>query len=466
MNAEITWELGDFTLSSITNIQENENNWALPGDFANTNDGIFATEHATWEAWSEEIRLQSNFDGMFNFMVGALYQDTRRDFFQWVTFGGGGALNWNSLAPAGLEYVTYNKVSYTDGETLSPFAEVQLALSDQLEVTAGVRYIDENKVSRFDQPYVHPLGELALGWLAGGLGADQTFQEWQPEATISYDLNENVTIYGAYKTAYKSGGFSNGAVFAAVSQEKDFTFAPETGAGFEVGLKTTLLDNQLRFNATAYSYNYEDLQLDYFDSAAIVFLTINAGEATSEGLELDFEYAPYAVPGLTLRSNISYNVAEYDQFIAPCFDGQTAEQGCNTDLPGYPGKPGYDISGQATGMAPEWSGNIGVSYDGEMSNGWTYGVGADMMYSDEYNASAMGHPYAWRDAYTLFNAMAYVGNENWQVKLLGKNLSEEMVISGALEGANSGAIAGRSQADLIGYGGPGRTIELQLRLSF
>jgi len=50
--------------------------------------------------------------------------------------------------------------------------------------------------------------------------------------------------------------------------------------------------------------------------------------------------------------------------------------------------------------------------------------------------------------------------------LLGKNLSDEMVISGTLEGANSGAIAGRSQADLIGYGGPGRTVELQLRLSF
>ena len=62
--------------------------------------------------------------------------------------------------------------------------------------------------------------------------------------------------------------------------------------------------------------------------------------------------------------------------------------------------------------------------------------------------------------------MAYVGSGNWMLKLLGKNLSDEMVISGTLEGASSGAAAGRSQADLIGYGGPGRTIELQLRLSF
>jgi len=466
LNAEVEYQMGDFVVSSITNIQENDNDWALPGDFADTNDGIFATEHATWKAWSEELRIQSQFDGAFNFMAGVLYQETEREFFQWVTFGGGGALNWNSAAPAGLEHVTYNKESYTDGETLSAFGELQFQIAENLEATAGVRYIDESKSSSFQQPYVHPIGVAALGWLAGGLEADQDFKEWQPEATISYHMSDDVTVYAAYKSAYKSGGFSNGAVFAAVSQSKDFTFDPETASGFEVGVKSTLMDNQLRLNATAYSYEFDDLQLDYFDSAAIVFLTINAGKATSEGVELDLEYAPYSVPGLTLRTTLSYNKAEYDEFIAPCFDGQSAAEGCSVDLPGYPGKPGYDIAGQATGMAPELSGTAGFSYDAEMDNGWNWGIGGDLLYSDEYNASAMGHPYAWRDSYVLYNAVAYVGGDNWQLKLLGKNLGNEMVISGTLEGANSGAIAGRSQADLIGYGGPGRTVELQLRLSF
>lgn len=466
LNAEIEWEFGNFTLSSITNIQENENDWSLPGDFADTNDGIFATEHATWEAWSEEIRVQSDFDGMFNFMLGGLYQETTREFFQWVTFGGGGFLNWNSAAPAGLEYVTYNKESFTDGETLSFFGEAQLQLTDKLELTAGVRYIDEEKSSSFLQPYVHPVGIAALGWEAGGVDADQEFSEWQPEATLSYQLTEDVMIYGAYKTAYKSGGFSNGAVYAAVSQVKDFIFDPETAAGFEIGIKSTLLDNQLRLNASIYSFEIEDLQLDYFDSAAIVFLTINAGQASSDGAELDLEYAPFAVPGLTLRGTLAYNQAEYDQFIAPCWDGQSAAQGCSADLPGYPGKPGYDISGKETGMAPELSASMGFSYDSELANGWAWGLGGDLLYSDEYNASAMGHPYGWRGSYTMLNAVAYLGNGPWQLKLLGKNLSEEMVISGFIEGASSGAAAGRSQADLIGFGSPGRTIELQLRLSF
>jgi len=467
LNAEVTYEFGDFTLSSITNMQDNENNWALPGDFANADGGIFATEHATWEAWSEEIRLQSNWDGMFNFMVGALYQETEREFYQWVTFGAS-VLNWNSAAPAGLEFVTYNKESFTDGETFSPFFEAQFQLSDTVEFTAGARYIDETKESTFDQPYVHPIGILALGWLPGGTAADQNFEEWQPEATLSWQLNDDIKLYAAYKTAYKSGGFSNGAVYAAVSQPQDFTFDPETAEGFEIGMKSTLMDNQLRLNASVYAYEFDDLQLDYFDSAAIVFLTINAGKATSEGAEFDLEFAPHAMPGLTLRGTLAYNKAEYDEFIAPCWDGQTAALGCTAELPGYPGKPGQDISGEATGMAPEWSASAGFNYDGELANGWTWGIGGDMMYSDDYNASALGHPYAWRESYTLLNAMAYVAgaDDRWQLKLMGKNLTDEMVISGCLEGANSGAVSGRSQADLIGYGGPGQTIELQLGVKF
>jgi len=49
---------------------------------------------------------------------------------------------------------------------------------------------------------------------------------------------------------------------------------------------------------------------------------------------------------------------------------------------------------------------------------------------------------------------------------MGKNLTDEMVSSDMLEGASSGAAAGCSQADLIGCGGPGRTLDAQLTLRF
>jgi len=464
-NAEVTYEFGEHTLSSITNFQSNTNDWALPGDFANADSGIFATEHSIWDAWSQEFRITSDKDGPFNYMVGMLYQETKREFNQWVTFG---FASYYADAPAGKNYVTYDKNSETEGETFSPFFELQFDLSDDVEATLGGRYTKETKTSYFTQPYVHPSGQLLLGWLEGTVKGDQEFSEFSPEATISWHQSEDVTYYASYKTAYKSGGFSNGAVYAAVSQDKDFMFEPELASGFEVGIKSTLLDNQLRLNASVYSFEVDDLQLDYFDSAAIVFLTINAGQATSEGAEVELEYAPFSTPGLLVRGTLAYNNAEYKDFISPCWDGQTAELGCSADLPGYAGKPGQDISGEKTGMAPEMSASFGISYDGELNADMAWGWGFDALYSDKYNASALGHPYGWRPSYVMTSAMAYIGaaDDTWQFKVLGKNLGNEMIISGMLEGANSGAVAGRSQADLIGYGGPGRTIEAQLTYRF
>ena len=246
---------------------------------------------------------------------------------------------------------------------------------------------------------------------------------------------------------------------------RDFFFDQETADGFEVGMKSTLLDNQLRLNVSVYSYDFEDLQLDYFNPAAIAFITLNAGEASTEGVDIDLEWAPADLPGLRVTGSLAYNQAEYDSFIAPCWEGQTVATGCSAVVPETNGAPGQDISGEATGMAPEWTASFGVNYDTELANGWGIGFAVDGLYSDEYNSSALGHPLAWRDSYTLWNASIYLESpdKHWQVQLLGKNLSDELVVSGMLEAAFSGA--GRSQADLIGYGNMPRTVMLRLRYS-
>ncbi len=467
VNLELEYTFDNFQLTSITNVQENTNEWALAGDFQNLATGIFATEDSTWEAFSEEIRLISEFDGPFNFMAGLLYQKTERDFKQWVTIPVFGWLNFNPGAPdPSLVNVTYNKISDTEGETISPFVQLMWDVAPNVEVSAGVRYTDETKDSVFTQPYVHPFtDDLGILWSEGTIAIDQSFDEWSPEVTVSWQPRDNVNLYAAYKTAYKSGGFSNGSILAQASVVSDFAFDPETAEGFEIGLKSTLLDNQLRLNVSVYDYEFDDLQLDYFDSANIAFVTLNAGKASSKGIEVSSEYAPSDVPGLTVMASFNFNEAEYDEFVAPCWEGQTVALGCNTTVPGTVGLPGTDISGEPTGMAPEWTASVGMNYDHVMGNGWGWGIAMDLLYSDDYNASALGHPFAGRDSYELLNASLYLASpeERWRLQVLGKNLTDELVISGMLEAAGSGA--GREYADLVGYGNLPRTIAVQLSYS-
>jgi len=466
LTANIEYSFGDYTFTSITNYQDNSNTFGLSGDFQSMPSATFATEKNTWNAFSEEIRLTSDYAGAFNFMVGLLYQETEREFDQWVATGG----LMNSAAPdPSLIFVGSQKDSYTDGKTISPFFQLTYQLTPDLELSAGARYSDEEKKSSFIHPYNNPgLGgiwrenEAAIG--------DQTFREWSPEASLSWQVNDSVMAYVAYKTAYKSGGFSNSGIFSADfmgGSASDFVFDEETAEGFEAGVKTILLDNQLRLNATVYTYEYEDLQVDFFNSPTFAYITLNAGEATTKGIEVDAEFAPNAVPGLSLRGSLSYNKAEYDNFVAPCWAGQTAQQGCNTTVPGTNGTPGQDISGKPTAMAPEWAASFGLSYNGNLDNGWGYSFNLDGIYSDDYNASGFANPHAKRDSYTTLNASVGLAgvDDRWELQLLGKNLTDEHIISGVIDGPSTPAPGG-VYADQQGYTAMPRTVALQLTYRF
>jgi iron complex outermembrane recepter protein len=466
LTANVEYSFERFTITSLTNFQDNQNTFGLSGDFQSIPTATFATEKNTWEAFSEELRLTSEFDGALNFMLGILYQKTERKFDQYVSLSG---LMDSSVSDPSLVYVGSQKKSFTDGETISPFFQVNYEFTDRVELSVGARYTEETK----DSEFVHPYNNSGLGgiWRTNEIArGDQSFEELSPEATLSWQVLDDALAYISYKTAYKSGGFSNSGIYSADfmgGSESDFLFEPETAAGFEAGLKSTLLDNQLRLNLAVYNFEYDDLQVDFFNSPTFAFITLNAGTAKTKGIEVDAEFAPMSVPGLSVRGSLAYNNAEYANFIAPCWAGQTAAQGCTSTVPGTNGTPGQDISGESTAMAPELSASFGVSYSNYLQNGWEYGIAIDGIYSDEYNASGFANPHAMRDSYTTLNTSISLAGEGrkWEVQLLGKNLTDEHIVSGVVDGPSTPA-AGGEYADQMGFTSLPRTLAVQLTYRF
>src|SRR3546814_14080577 len=134
-------------------------------------------------------------------------------------------------------------------------------------------------------------------------------------------------LFGAYKTAYKSGGFSNGGINSAFSSDpfNDLTFNPETAEGFEAGVKATLLENQLRANLVLFTYDYKDFQVDFFNAPIFAFPTLTS-DANTKGVELEFEFAPRGVPGLNITGAPHYTDANYECFTrGPCSPGTPQE---------------------------------------------------------------------------------------------------------------------------------------------
>jgi len=143
------------------------------------------------------------------------------------------------------------------------------------------------------------------------------------------------------------------------------------------------------------------------------------------------------------------------------------EQGCNTSVPGTAGTPGQDISGESTAMAPEWSGSFGINYDGFINNGWSYGVALDGLYSGSYNASAFANPNARRDSFTTYNASLYLAGveDRWRFQLLGRNLTDEHVINGVVDGPST-PLPGGAYADQMGFTGMPMTLALQFTYNY
>jgi len=458
---QYVWERA--SLTSITNVNSSRNRWGLGQNVHSSTSFIAATQDSQLDVYSNETRLAISLTDSFDALVGVYYQNSERDHDQAAAF----APLEDSSQPGNLRYVSYIKPSTIDIETLSGFGQVKWRIMPELEIAAGARYIREENQGFLVQSYVLPALQ-GLFPQDSPLSADQTFTETTPELTFTYFPSDRMTVYGGYKSAYKSGGFSASALIVAATTLDDVVFEPEEADGWMLGLKSTWLDNQLRLNAEIYRTEYTNLQVDFFDSNTFQFITTNAGEALVEGIEVNVDYAPAGVSGLVLNGSLVYNDARYQDFIAPCYTGQSIAAGCDTT---FGSGPGQDLSGAPTAVAPKWTGSVGGVYITEIGSGLELEFGSNIRYSDDYLGSNFGSPLSRQDSYVNVDASLALRkiDASWELALIARNLTNSFRFSSVLDLPNSGSGTGTTNAvpaDVVGLVDFPRTVLLQLSTRF
>jgi outer membrane receptor protein involved in Fe transport len=450
----------NLSITSVSNYYKNNNRFFIDGDyFSSPLTNVWATERTNFRAFSSELRALTTYDGPLNVLAGAYYQNTQLDLVQYALLGG----VENSAALPQYRYAGFTKDSGTRDETVAGFGQVIWKVVPTVELTGGVRYTQETKKSRFNQPYINP-ALAGLFYNDAPFRLNQTFNNWSPEATVTWKPQSNITVYGGYKTGYKSGGFSNSGIDSVGGSRSDLAFAPEKAKGFEAGVKTTLLDRQLRLDLGVYSYKFTNLQIDFFNSTTVSFITTNAGAAKTKGVELEFEYAPRAAPGLSIHGTANYNKAVYANYLAPCYSGQTIAEGCTMVRNGVPFQ---DLSGQSPTNAPKWTGSLGASYEVDISDSLMFGVSADARYSDDYLASSFGNPVARQPSYVNLDGSIRVKtrDDRWELAVIGRNLTNNFVLTGSADTVGTGSGTGTNvgvPADVYGLVALPRTVQMQV----
>ncbi len=470
LTAKLDWESERLDVSTIFNWHEQNTKWVGDQDGGEIT-SIFAAEENNFENLSLEVRAVTHFDQPVNFVFGAYYQDTNLEFDQDVIF----ANLQNSAAPNPHdEFTAYNKLSETDGTTLSFYGELVWAITEHWELTTGVRYHDEEKDSWFIQPYVNPAVQgLFTQFIPGDPSTrpdfSQQWDEWIPEVTLSWEATDSVMFYAAYKEGFKSGGFSNSAILSNLSPPGffDFVFEPESVEGGEIGMKGSFFDGSMLATFEVFFYDFEDLQVDFFNSQQFAFVTENAGGSETYGAEFQADWAT-PVEGLILSGSIGYLKSEFTEFENFCYTGQTPAQGCGPLQPGQVETDlRQDLKGNTRPGAPEWSGFVAANYERELGAGLMFGITANLQYKDETVLSS-SDPNAVYESYTTWDANVRIGGVDgkWQLALIGKNLSDELAIRGAGltpgTGGNTGTTEG-FRSDFRGGAIRGRQVELEFR---
>lgn len=419
--------VGDIDLTSVTGYYGYRNSAYDNFDYTSFGQATNTQRDKGWQ-FSQEFRAVSNYDGPLNFSAGLFYQNERREYAAGTKIAAMGP-----YTVAGEFYGLYDTLISTGqsrGKTYSAFAQLRWSILDNLELAGGARWTREEKSTNIGNifnrlPSFSPVGFRYKPKFTG--------ENVSPEATLTWKVTPDVTIYGAYKTGYLSGGASNPSTVANYSTLPDptrpFLFDEETVEGGEVGVKTSLLGGRLTGDLTVYHYQYDGLQVQTFDATTTSFFTQNAGGARNRGIEGQMRFR--ATPELTVRLAASYADLKFTDFDgAQCYAGQTvlaAPPAGTAKTPGAcysttgSGKARY-MTGLRYGPAP-FQAIVGVSYETPVSNDWGIGFTVDGYI---YNRTpAWQIPYSpGGEAHEVVNASLRLNrlDDSWQFALIATNL--------------------------------------------
>lgn len=316
------------------------------------------------------------------------------------------------------------------------YVNLDWAVTDQVDISLGVRYtFDEKKFSSTVLPVESTIGPYFLwGFTTDGAVSDtQDWDDTSPRVIVRWTPTDERLFYASATRGSKSGGFGTFSVtnvndpdaptfqwfgdgpdapFTQADGVRPSTFRPETVWSYEVGYKDTWF-NAAKVSLSAFIYDYEDLQVNFFDQGARVG---NTDEAEGEGLEF------------TLTSPLGEFFSVY--LAAAWFDSEAR------GLDFVCGEPGA-CEGRKLFWAPDFSGAAVFNANFPVSGGEIVSS-LEAFWESERGGGWDNIPTSVIDSYTDVSfRVGYQSNDGWGISAYVENLTDELYFDGS---ANNGAI--------------------------
>ncbi|KIX11620.1 TonB-dependent receptor [Dethiosulfatarculus sandiegensis] len=244
--------------------------------------------------------------------------------FKWLA----GIYGFSEEVEVDASFLGQSRETDYDTKGYAVFGQATYTLFKRLHLTAGLRFDQQSsdgtqKSNLAPDPY----------------SADLESSEVLPKGSISFDVTQDLTLYTSVAKGFLAGGYNYG-----MAQGRDnFAWDPEYTWNYEIGMKSSWLNNKLTLNAAFYRIDISDKQVSAWLAGPALRSITNAGKASSQGFELELALRPAV--GWRIFGGIGYADATIDEWVS---DEKTGGS--------------YDYSGKRLTSVPEYTYNAGAEY--------------------------------------------------------------------------------------------------------
>ena len=383
------WAINDtYTSKFISSYRTSEYEGGLDDDASALNLSEFP-EQGGADQYSFEVQLNATYDNM-DFVSGLYFFNedgfTRSEDFVFSPYDTPDSFGFFEINQETNSYAAYFNAGYD--------------LTDDLSIGGGLRYSKDKKEANAIFP---SFAERKY------VSADFDAVTWDINA--SYQLSNNMNVYGQVQKGYQTGGFPP-RPFGGPDQFSSFD---ETKAiNYEIGLKGQVHEN-VSMMLAVFVTDYTDLALPFSDPTSgggFVTIVENAGQSKAQGIELETTVA--ITDDFTIRSAVGYLDSEISEVAA-------GVQGIG--------------KGDSPALTPRWTVMIAPSYFMDLNNGGTLAFNANYSYRSEMQGQSVFNYSETIDSRELvgFNISYTNPYGDMEVTLYGENVLNEVYDVGRLQ---------------------------------
>ena len=226
------------------------------------------------------------------------------------------------------------------------------------------------------------------------------------KASLSWTPSDNQLWFVTLSEGFRPGLLNRpGGAAGPGNYSVPFALDTDEITNYELGWKLDLLERSLRLNGSLFFVDIENLQTTIFDpSITNLFFSDNAANAEVRGLEGTVDWAPAALPGLTVTGSFSFLDTEITDVLTPTDDVR---------------------EGDSLAFAPDFQATVRARYTWDLANGMRAHIMPHLAYSDESYSDIITINRQKLDSWMMLGVTAGVSNTAWTAEVFVDNLTDE-----------------------------------------